>query len=170
MIVMNSVNSISRIQLKNDCSSTIVGDPEYTVPFKLGTANPNFTVLDDSASPGNYCYTVINGHICQYAKTYSRDGIADGYALSDVVTDTEHIYKFASNTMNRYNLFNDEIFPVTVAGLFSVTTMEIDNDRVMITGFSEGGLAVSGCLNFSDTSATLEYTKVMREVRIAALE
>ena len=165
--VMNSVNSISRIELRNDL--TFFDQGAFAVPFKLGTVDPNHAIFDDSASPGNHGYIVINGHICQYAKVYSRDGIADGYALSDVVLSDYNIYMFASNTMNQYNLFNGEHKAIKVPGLFSVTTMEIDNDRVLITGLSESGQAASGELNFSDTSASLVYTKVMREVRIAAL-
>ena len=168
IIIMNSVNSISRIELRKDF--TVIDQGAFEVPFKLAAVDPNFPITDDSDTPGNYGYTVINGHICQYGKASSHDGIADGYALSDVVLDLDCLYKFASNTMNQFNVFNSEHKAVPVPGLFSVTTMEIDCDRIMITGFSESGLAVSGELNFLDTSASLNYTKVMREVRIAALE
>ena len=95
--------------------------------------------------------------------------VSGRYTVSDVVIGNDCLYKFASNTMNQYNMSTEEYKAITVAGLFSVTTMDVDNDKVMITGFSETGQAVSGYLNFSDTSASLVYTDIMKEIRIAAL-
>lgn len=167
LITMNSVNSYSHIQLSDNLTSFVIGT--YDIPFKPTTIDPNFGIIDDSATPGYCGYTVLNGHICQYVLAYSRDGVVDGYAPSDVVLDDNCLYKFASNKMNQYNVANHESKVLTVTDLFNVTTMEVDCDRVMITGFSESGLAVSGYLNFSDMSASLVKTNVMREVRIAAL-
>ena len=167
LITMNSVNSITRTRLSDDLTSSDLGS--CTVPFKLGTLNSNLPVSDDSASPGSYCYTVRNGHICQGNKADSIDGVNGNYSPSDVVIDDGRIHKFENNTMNQYNLSENENKALTVTGLYSVTTMEVDYHRVMITGVSEGGQAVSGYLNFSEMSATLVKTNVLREVKIAAL-
>ena len=167
LFTMNSVNSVTRTRLSNDLTSSDLGSS--TVPFKLGTLNPNLPVSDDSALPGYYCYTVRNGHICQGVKAYSIDGVNGDYSPSDVVVDDGRLHKFENSTMNQYNLSEDENKALKVTGLFSVTTMEVDFHRVMITGFSENAQAVSGYLNFTEMSATLVKTNVLREVRIVAL-
>lgn len=171
MFVMDSVNSITRIQLNNDCTSSVIGTD--TVPFKLASLTTGITgsnVFDDSASPGNSGYKVINGHICQYTKSSSIDGVSALYNPGDVIVgDNGCIYKVIGDALKKYDLFTEAYDSIEIPGLIRINSLDIDYDIALIEGVSDSGSTIKGILNFSNGTIDVSHTNILREIRIAAL-
>ena len=119
-----------------------------------------------------YGYFVYNGHISQaYTNTgYSDYGLPMGMTIGDIVVSNGTLYKLSSGgTLTSYNIETGASDTYSIAKVVRVQSMDIVNDIVVIKGIVANGSVMTGSLDLSTGMFDSNYSKVLAEVRLKAL-
>ena len=173
IVLMNKVNKIQRLTLKNDCTFTLSDEVALTDNYKLNTL-PGWTehggITDDSSGGGgpDKYYCIVNKHICQgicaVGKVYGR------YAPSStIVSDDGKMYLAVNEAVKKYDLLTDEMSELSVENLAEAKSLDADGDRIIISGLSTQGKSIKGTLDFSTGKVDTSEQDILKEYTIKAV-
>ena len=174
IVLMNKVNKIQRLTLKNDCTFTLDDEVALTDDYKLNTL-PGWTenggVIDDSSGGGggpDKYYCIVTKHICQgtcaVGKVYGR------YAPSStIVSDDGKMYLAVNEAVKKYDLLTYETGQLSVENLAEAKSLDADGDRIIISGLSTQGKSIKGTLDFSTGKVDTSEQDILKEYTIKAV-
>ena len=174
IVLMNKVNKIQRLTLKNDCTFTLGDEVALTDDYKLKTL-PGWTegggIMDDSSGGGGgpeRYYCIVNNHICQ--GTCAVGKVYGQYAPSStIVSDDGKMYLAVNDAVKKYDLLTYETGQLSVENLAEAKSLDADGDRIIISGLSTQGKSIKGTLDFSTGKVDTSEQDILKEYTIKAV-
>ena len=118
-------------------------------------------------------YVLFQGHICQsnYMMSSSQGGyeITMGMSIGDIVVSNGVMYKLSNGLVTAYNIDTGAETSYPIAKVVKVQSMDIINDTVVVKAIVSNGSVMTGSLDLNTGNFDTNYSKVLSEVRLKAL-
>ena len=186
--VMETVSHLYKFKLKSDCTVEDLGRIDLPAGMKLGK-NPGAasSPLDDAQGIingdviGDYLsgytlggspvtlngYMVLNGHICQawvdpFPFSYDTP-------VTDTIISGSTLFKIDSTKLKVYDLKTGPADDYSIPNLVKIDSMNLLGGKIVIKGVTNTGSILKGSLDLKTGVFDTNYSNVLVEVRLAAL-
>ena len=186
--VMETVSHLYKFKLKSDCTVEDLGRIDLPAGMKLGK-NPGTTSSpsDDAQGiingdvVGDYLsgytlggtpttlngYMVLNGHICQawvdpFPFSYDTP-------VTDTIISGSTLFKIDSTKLKVYDLKTGPADDYSIPNLVKIDSMNLLGGKIVIKGVTNTGSILKGSLDLKTGVFDTNYSNVLVEVRLAAL-
>ncbi len=149
-------------------------------------------VLDDSSIIGDYFsgyaqivnpytsesipfiiedYFIFRGHICESSHATNPLAIEGKtpYLFGDIVISGSTLFKLTNGSIKIFDLKTGPAPDYSILSLTKVNYMDLVNGRIVIEGVTNNGTIMKGALNLDTGQFDVNYSNVLSEVRLVAL-
>lgn len=134
-----------------------------------------FSGYTDGYNPVNYLmedYFIFRGHICETLYVPDDPYAIDGkipYIVGDIVISGTTLFKLSNGSLKIYDLKTGSAPDYNIPSLTKVNSMEIINEKIVIEGVTNTGTIMKGSLDLNSGQFDTNYSNVLTEVRLTAL-
>lgn len=186
--VMETVSHLYKFKLKSDCTVEDLGRIDLPAGMKLGKNPGAATSPSDDAQGiingdviGDYLsgytlggtpttlngYMVLNGHICQawvdpFPFNYDTP-------VTDTIVSGSTLFKIDSTKLKVYDLKTGPADDYSIPNLVKIDSMDLLGGKIVIRGVTNTGSILKGSLDLKTGVFDTNYSNVLVEVRLAAL-
>ena len=163
IVMMDTIQSVKKVHLNIDCTST--EDASDPLPFRLEPLAADCTINDDTGGgESTFSYVVVNKHICQSSQ------YTTGISPSNVMVDSHYLYQLGDGGLVSCDLLDtSSTHPISIAGLINISTVDFDDEKLVVSGLSDRGSTIRGVYNYQTGALDTSYSNVMKEIVIRAL-
>ena len=112
------------------------------------------------------------GHICETLYVPDDPYAIDGkipYIVGDIVISGTTLFKLSNGSLKIYDLKTGSAPDYNIPSLTKVNSMEIINEKIVIEGVTNTGTIMKGSLDLNSGQFDTNYSNVLTEVRLTAL-